>query len=333
MKKRYLIGGAYGLAGAAVAAKLWRRPRDLDWEEHACEVRHGERSRFASVEGVRVHYQEAGDESAPAMILIHGFCASTFVWSDVLVPLSEMGFRVVAVDLLGFGFSEKPEAGEYTIEWQARMIAGLMDALGIERAALVGSSYGGAVAATCALEYPSRVERLVLVGAVSNDEAKHQFLLRLAATPLMGDLISPLVISSPRLMKWRMRQVYAEGNTQLFTDERMRAHHLPLRTSNTQRAVLKTLRRWNASHIGREAGSIEQPTLLVWGEDDRDIPLRHGERLHALIPNSRLVVFSRCGHLPQEERPEEFAGLVAGFCRAMNRHLSGHESSIVSGEG
>lgn len=319
MKKRYLIGGAYGLAGAAVAAKLWRRPRDLDWEEHAGAVKHGERSRFAEVDGVRVHYQEAGDPSAPAMVLVHGFCASTFVWGDVFVPLSEMGFRVVAVDLPGYGFSEKPETGEYTIEWQARMVAGLLEALRIERAALVGSSYGGAVAAVCALEYPSRVERLVLVGAVSNDEAKRQFLLRLAAAPLMGDLVSPLVISSPRLMKWRMRKVYAEGNAALFDEARMRAHHLPLLTSNTQRAVLRTLRRWNASRVEREAHRIEQPTLLVWGEDDRDIPLRHGERLHASIPNSRLVVFRRCGHLPQEERPEEFAGLVAGFCRVMKR--------------
>ncbi|HEX8476676.1 MAG TPA: alpha/beta hydrolase [Pyrinomonadaceae bacterium] len=319
MKKRYLIGGAYGLAGAALAAKLWRRPREVAWEEHGGSVRHAERSRFVEVDGVRVHYQEAGEPDAPTLILIHGFCASTFVWSDVLMPLAEMGFRVVAADLVGFGFSDKPGAGEYTIDWQARMIVGLMDALGIERAALIGSSYGGAVAATCALDYPSRVERLVLVGAVSNDEAKQQFLLQLAATPVMGDLVSPLVLSSPRLMRWRMSKVYAKGNAQLFEDERMRAHHLPLCSADTQRAVLRTLRRWNASRVEREAHTIEQPTLLVWGEEDRDVPLRHGERLHASMPNSRLVVFRRCGHLPQEEQPEEFAGLVAGFCRVVNR--------------
>jgi pimeloyl-ACP methyl ester carboxylesterase len=79
--------------------------------------------------------------------------------------------------------------------------------------------------------------------------------------------------------------------------------------------VLRTLRRWNAARILAEAPRITQPTLLVWGEHDRDIPLRGGERLHALIPNSRLVVFENCGHLPPEERPEEFAGLVAGFCK------------------
>jgi pimeloyl-ACP methyl ester carboxylesterase len=154
------------------------------------------------------------------------------------------------------------------------------------------------------------------VGAVSNDEAKSQLLLRLAATPLMGDLISPLLIDSRALMRWRMKKVYAQnGNARLFDKKRMRSHHLPLRCANTQRAVLRTLRRWSASRVEREAHLITQPTLLIWGEEDRDIPLRHGERLHGAMPNARLVVFRNCAHLPQEERPAEFAGLVAGFCR------------------
>ncbi|MGH9901537.1 MAG: alpha/beta fold hydrolase, partial [Pyrinomonadaceae bacterium] len=138
MKKRYMIAGAYGLAGAALAAKLWSRPRDADWSEHSARLPHAERSRFAEVDGVRVHYQDAGDEAAPAVVLIHGFCASALVWSDVLVPIAEMGFRVVAPDLAGFGFSGKPKRGEYTIDWQAHMVARLMDVLRIDRAALVG---------------------------------------------------------------------------------------------------------------------------------------------------------------------------------------------------
>lgn len=316
MKKRHLIAGATGLTGAAVAAKLLRRPKEVVWEEHAGGLPHAERSRFAEVAGLRVHYQEAGAADAPVVLLIHGFCSSALVWGDVLCAIAEAGFRVVAPDLLGFGFSEKPETGDYTIEWQARMIVGLLDALGIRRAALVGSSYGGAVAATCALDYPERVERLVLVGAVSNDEAKQQFLLRLAATPFVGDVISPLIIDSPRLMRWRVSRIYAAANSHLLDAERMRAQHLPLRYASTHRAVLKTLRRWAATRVVREASRITQPTLLVWGEDDRDIPLADGERLHALIPHSRLIVFRDCGHLPQEERAEEFAGLVAGFCKS-----------------
>jgi pimeloyl-ACP methyl ester carboxylesterase len=314
-----MAAGAYGLAGAAVAAKLLARARDLSWEEHAESLPHGARSRFAEVGGVRVHYQEAGERGAPAVVLIHGFCASTLVWADVLVPISEMGYRVVALDLVGFGYSGKPGNWDYTIEAQARVVAGLMDELGIESASLVGSSYGGAVASVCALDHAERVRKLVLVCAVSNDEVKRQTLLRLAAAPLMGDVLSPLVLDSPRLMRWRMRRVYSAANGHLIEDGRMTTQHRPLRAAATQRAVLQTLRRWRAGRVEEEAHRIRHPTLLVWGEEDRDVPLRNGERLHALLPHSRLVVFRDCGHLPQEERPEEFAGLVAGFCKGGDR--------------
>jgi pimeloyl-ACP methyl ester carboxylesterase len=316
MKKRYWIAGAYGLATAALAAKLLSRPRDVEWEEHRAELPHAEHSRFVDVEGVRVHYQEAGEWDAPPVILIHGFCASTFVWSDVFLPVAEAGFRVIAPDLAGFGFSEKPRQGEYTIDAQARLIVRLMDKLGIERATLVGSSYGGAVAASCALDYAERVERLVLVDAVINDDAKRQPLLQLAAAPLMGDVISPVLLSTYKLTRWRMRKVYGKDATRLLEDERMRAHHRPLRAASTHRAVLRTLRRWDASRIEREAHRIQQPTLLIWGEDDADIPLAHGWRMFERISNARFFIFRRCGHLPQEEYPQEFTKLVTEFCGA-----------------
>jgi pimeloyl-ACP methyl ester carboxylesterase len=316
MKKRYLIAGAYGLAGAALAAKLLSRPRDVVWEEHRQELPHSERSRFALVEGVRVHYQEAGERDAPPVLLIHGFCASTFVWSDVLLPVAAAGFRVIAPDLPGYGFSEKPRAGEYTIEAQARLVIRLMDKLGIERACLVGSSYGGAVASLCALDYATRVERLVLVDAVINDDVKRQPMLRLAAAPLVGDIFSPVLLSTYSLTRWRMRKVYAKGAQQLLGGERMRAHHRPLRASSAHRAVIRTLRRWDASRIEREAHRIQQPTLLIWGEDDIDIPLEHGQRMFQKIRGARLIVFRRCGHLPQEEYPQEFTKLLTEFCGA-----------------
>src|SRR6266566_1479830 len=160
MKKRYLIAGASGLVTAAVATKLLTRPRNVDWEKNRKAIFHAECSRFVEVDGVRVHYQEAGDQNLPVMVLIHGFASSTLVWSEVLLRLAGEGFRVIAPDLLGYGYSGKPRRGEYTIASQARMIIGLLDALGIEQANVVGTSYGGAVAATCALDYPERVARL-----------------------------------------------------------------------------------------------------------------------------------------------------------------------------
>src|SRR5947209_3475085 len=315
MKKRYWFASAVGLVGATVALKLLRRPVDAVWDEHAHELHHAEHSRFAEIDGVRVHYQEAGAIEAPPILLIHGFTASNFVWSEVLLPIAESGFRVIAPDLIGFGFSEKPKDNDYTIDAQARMITGLMDYLGIESAIIVGSSYGGAVAATCALDYAKRVERLVLVDAVTNDHVKRQLLLRLAASPVLGDLISPLMLGSHRLVFWRMKKGYAAENAHLFDERRMKAHHRPLLAASTQRAALTTLRRWSAGRIEQEVESVKQPTLLIWGDSDPDIPLANGRRLFELIPNSRLIIFHRCGHMPMEEHPREFVEVLTGFCR------------------
>ncbi|MDT4896644.1 MAG: hypothetical protein QOH25_1721 [Acidobacteriota bacterium] len=314
MKKRYWITGVVGLAGAGLAVKLLRRPLDVAWDEHAHELHHAEHSRFALVDGVRVHYQEAGAIDAPPILLVHGFTASNFVWNDVLLPIAEAGFRVIAPDLIGFGFSGKPKGGEYTIDAQARMIIALMDHLRIESAVMVGSSYGGAVAATCALDYGERVERLVLVDAVINDHVKRRPLLRFAASPLIGDVVSPLMIGSRRLIHQQMRKGYAPENRHLFDEQRMTAHHRPLLAASTQRAALLTLRRWSATRIEEEAHRIQHPTLLIWGEDDPEIPLAHGRKLFEQIPNAQLVVFRRCGHMPMEEYPRGFVKVLTDFC-------------------
>lgn len=315
MKKRYWITGGVGLAGAALAMKMLRRPADVEWEASAHKLHHREHSRFLEVEGVRVHYQEAGAPDAPPILLIHGFTASNFVWNDVLLPIAEQGFRVIAPDLIGFGFSEKPGDGKYTIEAQARMITGLMDQLGIESAGLVGSSYGGAVAATCALDYGKRVRFLVLVDAVINDYVRRRFLLRLAAAPVIGEFISPLMLGSRRLVHQQLRNGYAPRNRHLFDEERITAHHRPLLAASTQRATLLTLRRWNAGRIEREAHRIQQPTLLIWGEVDPEIPLAHGRKLFERIQDSQLVIFRHCGHMPMEEYPQEFTEVLIDFCR------------------
>jgi pimeloyl-ACP methyl ester carboxylesterase len=317
MKKRYLIAaGAGGFAGAAVAAKLLTRPREVEWREHAGSIAHAEYSWFAQVDGARVHHQDAGPDDGPVILLIHGFCASTLVWSEVFLPLASAGFRVIAVDLLGHGFSDKPRDGEYTIEAQARMVLHLMDQLGIERATLAGSSYGGAIAASLALDYPERVGKLVLVGSVINNEAKKQPLLRLASAPFVGNIISPLILDSRWMVRRRLKKIFSEGARQLFDERRMEARHLPLKAASAQYAILQSLRRWKAERIEQEAHLIMQPALLIWGEQDVDTPLRLGERLHDAMPDARLIVFRKCGHLPQEEYPREFTELVTGFIRS-----------------
>lgn len=311
MKKRYWIAGA---ATLAIAGKLLLRPRDADWNKNRKILFHPDHSCFVDVDGVRVHYQDAGDAHAPALVLIHGFASSTLVWSKVFLRLASQGFRVIAVDMLGFGYSAKPKNGEYTIAGQAKLLTRLLDQLAIPRAVFIGSSYGGAVAATCALDYPERVEKLVLVGAVSNNRPKAFKLMRVFSSPVVGDVVSPLLIGSRRLLRRRMKRVY-DRHSWVLDERRVNARHLILRPAGAHRAIIRTVRGWDAERISRDAHQITQPTLLLWGENDLEIPLSDGERLHAEIPGSRLIVFLNCGHIPHEEYPEAFVDVVASFCR------------------
>ena len=316
MKKRYWIAGsATAAATLAIAGKLLTRPHDADWHKNRGVVFHSEHSRFIDIDGVRVHYQEAGDTSAPALVLIHGFASSTLVWSKVFLRLAEAGYRVIALDMLGYGYSAKPRNGEYTIAGQTKLLTQLLDSLGIPRAIIVGSSYGGAVAATCALDYPDRVEKLTLVGTVNNNRPLAFKLMRVFSSPLVGDVVSPLLIGSRRLLRRRMKRVY-DRHSWVLDERRVDARHLPLRAAGTQRAIIRTVRGWDAERISRDAHLISKPTLLLWGENDREIPLADGERLHAEIPGSRLIVFLKCGHLPHEEYPEAFTNVIVDFCKA-----------------
>lgn len=314
MKKRYWIGGLSASALAAtVAAKLLLRPGDVEWEKNREVVFHADYSRFTEVDGVRVHYQEAGEPNAPPMILIHGFAASNLVWSKVFLELAAAGFKVIAPDLLGYGYSGKPRNLDYTIPRQAEMVVSFLQRLGIDRAVLVGSSYGAAIAATIALDHPTLVEKLVLVGAVTNNKPTRYLLMRLFGSPIIGDVLSPLVVGSRRLLRLRMKRVY-DRHSWVLDERRVDARHLPLRTRGAHRAVIRTVRRWDADRVSRDAHLLTQPTLLLWGDNDREVPLEDGERLQQSIPNSRLIVFRECGHLPQEEYPAAFTKLVVEFC-------------------
>ena len=312
MKKRYWIGGLSAIAASAVAAKLFLRPRDVEWEAERSNVFHADYSRFIEVDGVRVHYQEAGREAAPVMVLIHGFASSNLVWSKVFLDLAEAGFRVIAPDLLGFGYSSKPKELDYTIVRQSQMVAGLMRELKVDRAVLVGSSYGGAVAATIALDQPDPVEKLVLVGAVTNNRPTRYLLMRLFGSPIIGDILSPLLVGSRRLLRRRMKRVY-DRHSWVLDEKRVDARHIPLRTRGAHRAIIRSVRRWDAERVSRDAHLITQPTLIVWGENDREVSVEDGRRIHQKMPQSRMVIFRECGHLPHEEYPEEFTKLVAEF--------------------
>ena len=314
MKKRNMALAAGGLIGAAVAYKRMTRAATVDWDEVSGKVDHSNHSHFVSVDGARVHYQEFGDPADPAIILIHGYTASVYVWKSTAPLLADQGFYVIAIDLLGFGYSEKPAWFDYSIQSQARMLSRFMNRLGIGKATVCGSSYGGAVAASIALDYPERVDKLILVGAVCNDEVKNHPILKLAAIPGIGEVITPFLVDSKFFLKQRMLGTLAKANYNLITKERIDAIRRPLMAADGHHSLLATSRNWSADRIEQDAHLIDHPTLIIWGEEDKVIPIKNGYTLHQEILNSRFVVLKDCGHVPPEEKTEIFSGLVTEFC-------------------
>jgi len=307
-----MFGGAIG---TAIAWKFFTRAKEIRWEDFAERIHHAKNSHFVEVDNLRVHYQEFGSKDNPTLILIHGYSASTYVWQRVAPMFAEKNFHVVAVDLIGFGFSQKPAWFDYSIESQANMISRFMDSLGIEKATVIGSSYGGAVASTLALDYAEQVEKLVLVDAVCNDDVKNHPILRLANIRGLGEIISAFLVDSKLFLKRRMRGTLAPANHHLITKERIEAVRRPLNAADGHRSILQTARNWQACRIEQDAHFIKQSALIIWGERDTVIPIRNGEKLQQSISDSRFVVFKYCGHVPQEEASENFVEVVTEFAK------------------
>ena len=322
MKKRNIALGIAGVVGGAIAVKMLTRAKTVNWDDVAGLSPHSENSQFVQVDGARVHYQEFGDETKPTIILIHGYTASLYVWKTAAPMLAEAGFHVVALDLLGFGYSDKPSWFDYAISSQARMVARFMNRLGIGQATVIGSSYGGAVAATLALDYPERVEKLVLVDTVCNDNLKNHPILKIAAIPGIGEAITPFLVDSRAFQRYRMRGTLARVNHNLITNDRVESILRPLTAKDAHHSLLATSRAWSAERIARDAHLIDQPTLIIWGEDDKVIPCDDGRTLHEAILHSRLVILKDCGHVPQEEKSELFAEIVSEFCRDRKDRLT-----------
>jgi len=266
--------------------------------------------RFETIDGLRVRYLRAG-AGAP-LVLLHGFASSIYTWKDVIGPLAH-DHDVIALDLPGFGASDQP--ADLSYEHFPRAVLGLLDRLGVERAALVGSSMGGAVAVLLAARAPERCERLVLIDAAgfNLDPADRPAVVRLVssrAAPLLERL--PLRRAATRLA---LRQVFQDDA--LVTDERVEEYLAPLARPGTLVSLrsLTLSRAATAPEFEALARSVRAPTLVLWGREDMWIPVAHADRFAAAIPGARRVLLDACGHLPQEERPADVVTLIEQFTR------------------
>jgi pimeloyl-ACP methyl ester carboxylesterase len=305
-----LIGSGLALAVAALLLVPEAPPRATgNWLRAAALE-----PRFETLDGLRVRYVRAG--SGSPLVLLHGFASSIFSWKDVIGPLAR-AHDVVALDLPGFGASDQP--ADLSYEHFPRAVLGLLDRLGVQRATLVGSSMGGAVAVLLAARAPARVERLVLIDAAGFNlaPADRPAVVRLVssrAAPLLERL--PLRRAATRLA---LRQVFHDDA--LVTEERVEEYLAPLARPGTL-ASLRSLtlsRAASAPEFEALARSVRAPTLILWGREDVWIPVAHADRFAAAIPGARKVVLENCGHLPQEERPADVVRLIEEFAAGTSR--------------
>ena len=256
------------------------------------------------VEQFRMAYLDAGQ--GPPVILIHGFSGSMWQFEYQQAPLAA-SLRVITPDLLGSGLSDKPELA-YTPTQQVELFRGFMDALGIQRASLVGHSMGAGVAIGMALTYPERVDRLVLIDGFPDHV--HD---RLASPTIKRMIDTHAPVWMAEFGNW----LFGGSTTNAVLEEAIYNHRLltPVvlersRLNRKRRGLIpplltlpKNLPLWEEGFAKRFA-EIHQPTLILWGAEDRLFPPAVGQALHAAIPGSTFSLIPEAGHIPQWERPD-----------------------------
>lgn len=262
---------------------------------------------------IALYYEEAG--AGPPLLLLHGLGESTFTWHDILPALAARN-RVIALDLKGFGRSDKPDDGAYSADDQAALVARFILERRLSDLTVVGHSFGGTVALRTALVEgiagKGRIRRIVAIGAPALPRAAARR-LDLVMTPLVPDAVAAVV---PAETAARFLLKEAMGG-RAPSEKNVKGYAQPYDDRDAMRAFFTTARsivnEQDADAIKARYRAIKQPVLLVWCRKDPIVPLRSGRQLAAALPHARLSILEGCHHLPQHERPKQLLKALTGF--------------------
>lgn len=262
---------------------------------------------------VKLFYEEKGQGSP--VLLVHGFGASTYTWRNIAPALAQ-DHRVIAVDLKGFGQSDKPFDERYSVFDQAELLKQLIIDNNLRDLALVGHSYGGGVVLVLALDedprLDGRISKLVLLDTIAYPQDIPVF-FRMLDMPLFSHLGVRMV---PPSVQTRIALRIAYLDNSKIDEEEVEMYAAPLRTAAGKHAIIHSARQImpeRLEEISARYASITMPTLIGWCDYDRIVPLDVGLKLRRTLPNAQLKIIEGCGHMPQEEQPEATLGAIQGF--------------------
>jgi pimeloyl-ACP methyl ester carboxylesterase len=263
-----------------------------------------------------LHSEEEG--TGQPLLLIHGFGASSYSWRAVRAELAR-SHSVIAIDLKGFGRSDKPLDDDYAAHDQAKLLMQLLDIRGLKEVSIAGHSFGGGVALTLALElnrkHPGRLKKLILVDSIAYEQGLPPA-FHVLRTPLVGPASAAIV---PPVVQSTAALVLAYKDSAKITQEAIDAYARPMREAGNRHALVRTAEKILPEYVNiltYQYRTIQQPVLLIWCRDDRIVPLTVGQRLARELANARLEVIETCGHVPQEEEPAQTANLMQRFLSA-----------------
>jgi len=264
---------------------------------------------FTKINGINTHVLMAGN-GAP-VVLIHGFMGMAYDWRFNIQELGKH-FSVYALDLPGFGYSDKPLSFDYTSNGYAEFIASFLDVYRLKRAILVGNSMGGQIALMSYLKYPERVTGLVLIDSGSYPHSVEFLAFKLLKVPVIGE-ISVALLNRAVIKIMLKKGIYFDGS--FATDEVVNSYYGVYRTANARKMpplIMRSIVK-DEARISSRLSEIKCPTLIIWGAEDRVISPSRAEMFRRDIGNSSVLMMPQAGHMPQVENSKAVNKTLIGF--------------------